>query len=93
MIFPIETGNIRASKIMNRVFHDNTFFSDDIGDLGIIDHTHNIHSDFFFEFWDYRKFGPDIERRISQNILNLRVIAQLISFSLCFGTQRSRFKS
>ena len=28
------------------VFHNNTFFPDDIGDLGIIDHTHNTHSDF-----------------------------------------------
>ena len=55
--------------LASRVFHDNSFFSDDIGDLGIIDHTHITHSDFFLEFlgviliaaWHYRKFTPKVK--------------------------------
>ena len=32
------------------MIHNDIIFSDDIGDLGIIDHTHNTHFDFFVEF-------------------------------------------
>ena len=74
-----------------RVFHNKTFFSDDIGDLGFIDDTHNTHSDFFLEFsevifiaaWRYRKFYPEIERRRSQNALNLPIIAQMLNSMFC----------
>ena len=56
-----------------KVFHNNIFFPDDIGDLGITDHTHNTRSDFLFEFleviviapWRYLNFTPEIEGRRS----------------------------
>ena len=86
------------------VFHNKKFFSDDIGDLGIIDHTHDTHSDFVLEFlevifiaaWHYRNFIPESERKRSQNALNLQTIDQLAHInplSLCFVTQGSCFRS
>ena len=36
---------------INRVVHNNVFFSFDLGGLGISDHTQNIHCDFFWEFF------------------------------------------
>ena len=72
------------------MFYNNIFLSDDIGDLGIIDYTHNTHSDFFLEFlevifiaaWHYRKFNPESERRKFQNALNLPKIDQLAHMPL-----------
>ena len=37
--------------VVNRVFHNNVFFSDDLGALGISDHTHKVDSDFCWEFF------------------------------------------
>ena len=93
-----------SHNAMNRVFHNNIFFSDDIGDLRIIDHTHITHSDFFLEFlgvifiaaWHHCKFTPESEQRRSQNALDLPIIAQLAHvtpLSLCFLIQGSRFRS
>ena len=86
----IMSSSFLSMAVTTRVFHNNIFFSDDIGDLGIIDHTHNTHSDFLWEIleaifiaaWHYRKFNPESERRRSQNALNLPKIDQLAHMPL-----------
>ena len=49
-----ERGMILHFILPLRVFHNNILFSYDIVDLGIIDHTHNTHSDFFGTFRGHR---------------------------------------
>ena len=88
--------------MQSRVFHNNTFFPDDFGDLGIIDHTHDTHSDFLLEFlevifiaaWRNRQYTAESGRSSSQNALTLPIIAHLVSMTplfLRFLTRGSRF--